>query len=118
MVKGAWWHSAHCLFCFQARLSFARKVSPRLIVPLTSGAGAAAAAAVGRRIRLTMAERRRMADLQARVARIDKQAGGRGEGSRLILPARQAGCQRTARFLRVAFQPGAITPHGDVGSPE
>src|SRR4051794_16956532 len=77
MVKGAWWHSAHCLFCFQARLSFARKLSPRLIVSLTVGTGSPAAAPIGRTIRVTMAESRRMANLQARVARIDKQVGGR-----------------------------------------
>src|SRR5207253_514316 len=77
MVNGAWWHSAHCLFCFQARLSFARKVSPRLIVSLTLGTGPAAAAPLGRTIRRTMAQRGRMADLQAQVGRIDKQVGGR-----------------------------------------
>src|SRR4051812_41245818 len=76
MVKGAWWHSAHCLFCFQARLSFARKVSPRLIVSLTLGTGSAAAP-IGRTIRVTTAERRRMTNLQALLARTDKQVGGR-----------------------------------------
>src|SRR5205823_6174725 len=80
-----------------ARLSFARKVSPRLIVSLTLGTGSAAAAPIGRTVRITMAERRRMANLQARVARIDQQAAG-GEGSTLILPGRQAGCQRAVRF--------------------
>src|SRR5437879_12395620 len=77
MVNGAWWHSAHCLFSFQARLSFARKASPRLIVSLTLGTGAAAAAPIGRRLRSRMAERRRMANLQAGLRRIDKQAGRR-----------------------------------------
>src|SRR6266404_2078483 len=77
MVKGAWWHSAHCLFSFQARLSIARKVSPRLIVSLTLGTGSAAAAPIGRTIRVTMADRRGMANLQGGMARIEKQVGGR-----------------------------------------
>src|SRR5438093_9905228 len=75
MVNGAWWHSAHCLFSFQARLSFARKVSPRVIVSLTLGTGSAAAAPIGRTIRITMAARRRMTNLQAQVGRINRQVG-------------------------------------------
>src|SRR2546421_5860805 len=80
MVKGAWWHSAHFLFSFQARLSFARKARPRSIVPLTFGAGSAARAPIGRITRVTMAERRRMADLLVGVARLEKEKEGRVGG--------------------------------------
>src|SRR5262245_48675421 len=73
MVKGAWWHSVHRLVSFQARLSLARKERPWLITSLTFGEGSPAAAPSGRTTRVTMAERRRMVNLQARMARIDKE---------------------------------------------
>src|SRR5436305_8897697 len=98
MVKGAWWHSAHFLFSFQARLSFARKVRPRSIVPLTSGTGPAARAPIGSITKVTMAERRRMADLLVGRARVEKGQNG-GEGAnRIILAGQKEGCQGPAGF--------------------
>src|SRR5258707_219647 len=77
MVKGAWWHSAHFLFSFQVRLSFARKVRPRLIAPLMSGAGSAATAPKGEITSVRMTERQRMADLLVGIAWVEKEQDGR-----------------------------------------
>src|SRR5687767_1836991 len=80
MVKGAWWHSAHFFFSFQVRLSFARKVRPRWIAPLTSGAGSAARAPNGSETKVTAAGRNRMADLLFGVARVEEEGVGRQRG--------------------------------------
>src|SRR5438093_1137833 len=99
MVKGAWWHSMHLFFSAKANLSFARKVGPRFIVPVTFGAESAAATLTGRTMMVTTAERQRMAALQVGVARIDKGQDGRwAAGNRITLPGRKAGCHSPIRF--------------------
>src|SRR5204862_307977 len=97
MVKGAWWHSAHFFVSFQPKLSVTRKVRPRLIASLTVGEGSAAAAPTGKTTRVTMAERRRTANLQAGSFGSKRSEAAGEEANRSILRGRQAGCQRTVR---------------------
>src|SRR5258707_12074327 len=90
MVKGAWWHSMHFLVAFQARLSFARKVRPRSIVPLTFGS--AARAPNGRITRVRTAEMWRTADLLSGWLGLKRRQSAGGQ--EIILPGRREACQR------------------------